>query len=244
MLNTRKRKGFTLVEVIVVLVVLAILAAIIVPAMAKWIDKAKEKQHLLECRACVLAAQTLVTEEYGKSGQGVYPQDEDVRALAGITDGTTSGIRVGGSVSTADPTIPIVACLSYTASDGQIVTYLRYPEPHYVFGLGTEWALGQTYNVGDTMTTNGYIFRCIRAHTTGTTSRTRNPSLRSNKSTWDVIGYTGEPLQYSSTVRYAEGAKVVYKGKLYERTTFNMVGGQVPYEERSSEYWILLGPAT
>ena len=34
------KKGFTLVEVIVVLVILAILAAILVPSMVGWIDKA------------------------------------------------------------------------------------------------------------------------------------------------------------------------------------------------------------
>ena len=39
----RNRKGFTLVEVIVVLVILAILAAIMVPAMTGWIDKSKTK---------------------------------------------------------------------------------------------------------------------------------------------------------------------------------------------------------
>lgn len=35
------RKGFTLVEVIVVLVILAILAAIMIPALTGYIDKAK-----------------------------------------------------------------------------------------------------------------------------------------------------------------------------------------------------------
>lgn len=37
----KKNKGFTLVEVIVVLVILAVLAAVMVPSMTGWIDKAK-----------------------------------------------------------------------------------------------------------------------------------------------------------------------------------------------------------
>ena len=39
----RKRAGFTLVEVIIVLVVLAILAAIMVPALTGWIDQSKAR---------------------------------------------------------------------------------------------------------------------------------------------------------------------------------------------------------
>ena len=37
-----KNKGFTLVELIVVLVILALLAALLVPALLGYIDKAKE----------------------------------------------------------------------------------------------------------------------------------------------------------------------------------------------------------
>ena len=56
--------GFTLVELIVVLVILAILAALLVPALTGYIDKAKEKSAVAECRQVVMAAQTLYDEEY------------------------------------------------------------------------------------------------------------------------------------------------------------------------------------
>ncbi len=59
------KKGFTLVELIVVLVILAILAAILVPTMTKWIDKANEKQVVIDARTAYLAAQTIVSEQYG-----------------------------------------------------------------------------------------------------------------------------------------------------------------------------------
>ncbi len=60
----KNKKGFTLVEVIVVLVILAILAAILVPSMIGWIDKAEQKTAVVEGRSMLLAAQTIVSENY------------------------------------------------------------------------------------------------------------------------------------------------------------------------------------
>lgn len=233
----RRKKGFTLIEVIVVLVVLAILAAILIPSMSKWIDSARRKSLIVACRACVTAAQTLASEEYDGSGRAPYPPTaQAIMELADIQKGSVSSVSMR-------PTDATINTLSYTDDQGMTVTYLRTPKTRYVFnGDSIEWELGQTYAVGDLMTTNGYYFQCLRAHTTGTTSRTRNPSLRSNKSTWEVIGFTTlTPGNYSSTVRYGVGTVVIYKGKMYTRTDFNLVGGQVPYEGVDSDYWLYVG---
>ena len=56
--------GFTLVEMIVVLVIIAILAAITIPALLKYIDKAKDKQVLIDTRAICMATQSAMTEAY------------------------------------------------------------------------------------------------------------------------------------------------------------------------------------
>jgi type IV pilus assembly protein PilA len=65
-LKKNRKKGFTLVEVIVVLVILAILAAIAIPSLTGYIDKAKEKAVISQTRSAVVAAQTIVSEEYAK----------------------------------------------------------------------------------------------------------------------------------------------------------------------------------
>ncbi len=66
--NLKKKNGFTLVEVIIVLVILAILAAILIPSLVGYIDKANEKASIATCRSFVLAAQTIGSETYGEQG--------------------------------------------------------------------------------------------------------------------------------------------------------------------------------
>ena len=55
----RDRGGFTLVELIVVLAILAILATLLIPTMTGYIDKANEEKIVAETRMAVMAAQTV-----------------------------------------------------------------------------------------------------------------------------------------------------------------------------------------
>lgn len=61
----KKNKGFTLVEVIVILVILAILAAVLIPSLTTYIDKAREKNITANARAAYVAAQAIASEKYG-----------------------------------------------------------------------------------------------------------------------------------------------------------------------------------
>ncbi|HJC55666.1 MAG TPA: type II secretion system GspH family protein [Candidatus Gemmiger stercoravium] len=62
----RDRGGFTLVELIVVLAILAILATLLIPTMTGYIDKANEEKIVAETRMAVMAAQTVVSENYAR----------------------------------------------------------------------------------------------------------------------------------------------------------------------------------
>ncbi|MCR5527982.1 MAG: type II secretion system GspH family protein [Saccharofermentans sp.] len=67
MKKTRKysKKGFTLVELIVVLVILAVMAAMLVPALTGYIDEARKKKDYNAAAEVLTAAQAVVTQYYG-----------------------------------------------------------------------------------------------------------------------------------------------------------------------------------
>lgn len=58
----KKEKGFTLVEIIVVLVILAIIAAFTIPAMLGFVSDAQSKAEIAEARLAYVAAQSVATE--------------------------------------------------------------------------------------------------------------------------------------------------------------------------------------
>ena len=97
----KNNKGFTLVELIVVLVILAILAAILVPALLGYIDRAREKQYVLNAKSALTAAQTELSSLYGenKSASEITSRASTVKNTADVP-GTYFGINVkGGDVA-------------------------------------------------------------------------------------------------------------------------------------------------
>lgn len=109
-----KKKGFTLVELIVVLVILAILAALLIPALTGYIDKARNKSIVAETRQTVMAAQTLVDEEYAKNAAD---------AATTITVGKTGKVTYEAIKKLAETT---GAISSVTVDDGGKITSLTY----------------------------------------------------------------------------------------------------------------------
>lgn len=103
-------KGFTLVELIVVLVILAILAAILVPALLGYIDRAREKQYVLNAKSWLTAAQAELSSIYGEGGnldkldatrKAVIKNTADIDGTTSFTIGTVDALTGG-----EDGTVP------------------------------------------------------------------------------------------------------------------------------------------
>ena len=126
-----EKKGFTLVELIVVLVILAILAAILVPALLGWIDEARNKQYVLEARNIYVATQAVADEAYANSKSGTLSiadlsknSYKRIVALADLKSAPTISevtVKGDGSTNRKDAYSIIGMAVSFTADDNTSV---------------------------------------------------------------------------------------------------------------------------
>lgn len=131
----KNNKGFTLVELIVVLVILAILAAILVPALLGYIDRAREKQYVLNAKSALTAAQAELSSIYGENGN-----------LDDLTDDRKAVIKTTADVPGTAFTIGTKAALTASTSankdnhNSYTIAQALYVENGYtLFFDGNSW---------------------------------------------------------------------------------------------------------
>ncbi|MCQ4841023.1 prepilin-type N-terminal cleavage/methylation domain-containing protein [Neglectibacter timonensis] len=136
-LKRNSRKGFTLVELLVVLVILAILAAAIIPSMMGFIDRAKQESVAAEQRSVLLAAQVELNELYGKGSihltdtEQLVTDDsgkrgellESIQKTANVPGRVTKVVYTKNAVEGKNDGHWTVTEARYTAKDGRAYTY-------------------------------------------------------------------------------------------------------------------------
>lgn len=110
----RSHRGFTLVELVVVLVIVGITASFAVPALTGYIDNAKEKQAVSETQACVETATRLGAQNYALVQNA---------SITGKSDGADALKSWAGELKNEAPTV--TGDVALTEGSGQYLLHVK-----------------------------------------------------------------------------------------------------------------------
>ena len=122
----RSRGGFTLVELIVVLVILGVLATFAVPALTGYIDSAKEKQAVSEAQACVMTATRQGAQNYALVQNA---------SVAGNAENAAALTNWAGTLTNEVPTVT-GGDVALTEGSGQYLLHVNTPPAGNITPVG------------------------------------------------------------------------------------------------------------
>lgn len=120
----RNKKGFTLIELIVVIVILGILAAVLIPRLSGFSDTAKKQADVASAKTLATAAATVYAKE-GSDAAGTYDaagENADLDAMLPSNMNWTTQLTSGTFTVTIEDDGDI------TVTDGNAANVM-YPTP-------------------------------------------------------------------------------------------------------------------
>jgi type IV pilus assembly protein PilA len=234
MIHQRNKKGFTLAELLIVIAIIGVLAAISIPifsAQLKKADAAADAANVRSAKGAAVtayltvnssktviyyfdaekgtvtadAAQAANIKGYGKSTEDIDDNADGIPNISGSGRIVSVAIQANGSVS----------CAWYGTDAGSADDSSTASDQNYAYDA-EEFQSGKLYKYGDIVEKDGVQYMCVSADRTNESSFEPGLYNEGSLKSWHAIGTSDQSaVSYSISNRYAVGTLVSYNGKTY-----------------------------
>lgn len=139
----KNNKGFSLVELIIVIAIMAILAGAIAPALIRYIDKSRKSNDVTAAKTIKTAVETAMANE--KTYEGLTkPQGSNTEVFVNITPGASTNAGVAFAQDTLAAADKTVAQDEIFKNIGEKVPTLKFKKAADGTNTPTMWVVSCT----------------------------------------------------------------------------------------------------